>query len=368
MLFHLTDDWELEFAASGAEALEKLAAGKFDVVVSDMRMPGMDGATLLGKICHKYPDIVRIVLSGHADLEMALRAAPVAHQYLLKPCKAGVIQEVVERAGNLRALLGSDNVKYIAGRITELPAAPSIHLALMEKMTDPDATAEDVSKIVEQDPALTARLIQCVNSAFFSTGGRARTVSQAVVKLGFQMVRNLVMTMEVFGSQMTADSSVGLSASAVQAHSLGVSKLAMQMFNAREASDQAFLAGMLHDIGKLLLAVAQPEEYTETRIIMEREQLKDHVAEQEIFQVTHAEIGAYLLGLWGLPYPVVEAVAYHHEPTTVQQVSGLDTLSAIHIADDLVNGREPDQQYLEKLGVEEKYDSWQETARELAPV
>ncbi len=90
--------WEMVFVQSGREALERLAQGDVDVLVTDMRMPEMDGVTLLKRAQEEYPRVVRIVLSGHAELEAALRAIHVAHQFLSKPCEAGVIENVVERA------------------------------------------------------------------------------------------------------------------------------------------------------------------------------------------------------------------------------------------------------------------------------
>jgi DNA-binding NtrC family response regulator len=114
--------WEMEFALGGEAALLAFDSGNFDVVVSDMRMPGMDGATLLTHIRDRSPASVRIILSGHTELEAAIRAIPVAHRFLAKPCDAVALRETLERACTLQDLLSRAEIRRVVSTIGELPS------------------------------------------------------------------------------------------------------------------------------------------------------------------------------------------------------------------------------------------------------
>ena len=366
--------WDMVFASGGETALEEIERAHFDVIVSDMRMPGIDGATLLRQVQEEHPGIVRIVLSGHTELESALRAVPVAHQFLTKPCNPAVLENVIERACNLQTLVGDDVVRRVVGKLEKLPSLPRVYTALTRALVDEQTGAADVARIIEQDMAMCAKVLQLVNSAFFGIGRRITNIEQAVTYLGFNMIKNLTLSVDVFemGHYPTF---AGFSIESVQRHSVLTASLATQILaeDKRQAED-AFMAGMLHDVGKLVLALELPDHVRE--IASRAREARQPVCrmEEEFAGVTHAEIGGYLLGLWGLPYPVVEAVANHHEPSRVPQ-RGLDVLAAVHISDALANeAAVPEDlawsyapvaaEYLESFGLTEKIGSWRKLAGE----
>ncbi len=365
MLFHLTDEWEMEFANGGEEGLEELAEGDFDVVVTDMRMPGMDGAQVLREVNKRYPDIVRIVLSGYAELEAALRTVPVAHQFLIKPCRADLLQDTILRACSLQELLSDETIRKVAGGIEKLPSVPSIYNQLTRALADLETDAKDVAEIIKHDPAMSAKVLQLVNSAFFARSSNVSDIKQAVVRLGFQMVKNLALSIEVFQPQELALSPDRFSIESSQEHAFRTATTASKMFKEKQKVDDAFMAGMLHDIGILLLATELPERLDEALTLAESANLELHEAEYRLFGTTHAEIGAYLLSLWGLPYPIIEAVANHHAPTRVTREGGFDVLSAVYLANHLDQGLPVDVGYLDDLGITGQFDAWQLEANQL---
>ncbi len=363
--------WEMVFALGGEKALEILEQGPFDVIVTDMRMPGVDGSDLLKIVQEKYTNTVRIVLSGYTELQASLRAIPVAHQFLTKPCKPAELENVVERACSLQTLIDDDALQKTIGKIDTLPPLPRMYAALTKALADPDTGADTVAKILEKDMAMCAKLLQLVNSSFFVSAKQITSVQFAVVRLGFQIVKNLVLSLEVFKSNGPIQIE-GFSAENLQQHALLVANVAKQLCSDPQQSEDAFMAAMLHDIGTLIMAMELPNKLKDAIKLSEEEGIALHTAEEKLFGVTHAEIGAYLLGAWGLPYPIVEAVANHHRPTRVLS-HGFCPLSAVYIAECLIEDQEAEEEtpssldlgYLQELGVSDQIEGWRKITEKL---
>ncbi len=361
--------WETAFAQSGQEALNLLAQQAFDVVVSDMRMPGMDGATLLAKVKAAYPQVARIVLSGYSDQAMALRATWVAHQFLNKPCDAATLENMLQRSLDLQDLICNDKIRKIVGKIETLPALPEIYVELNQLLAKEEAPIQKITAILKQDMGICAKLLQIVNSAFFRLARKITSIEEAVTYLGINMVKNLVLATTLFDLAIPSPKLHRL-LQTLQSHCLHVASLSLSIAS-QEAADAAFTAGLLHDIGILVLAIGMPEQLNMALTRAEQEGRPFHQVERELYGTTHAEVGAYLLGLWGLPYPVVEAVANHHEPERVPQ-RDFDLLAAVHIAECLAHetkatefndGSPIDPNYLACLNVADRLETWRDQAR-----
>lgn len=366
--------WNMAFVGSGAEALDALAQEPFDVIVTDMRMPNMDGATLLTHVQERHPGVVRIVLSGHAELETSLRAVPVAHQYLSKPCEPKQLENVIERACSLQALVDEDALRVLVGRVDRLPPRPKVYTRLVGLLAREDVTREQVAELLEQDMAISAKLLQLVNSAFFRLSRQISTVDDAVGYLGFNMIKTLVLAAEVFKQPASMPRVEGISLESLQEHCLLAGRIAARVVPAPELRDDALMAGLLHDVGLLVLVTELPNMTREHVVAACGSGRPLHVEEQEARGVTHAEVGGYLLGLWGLPYPIIEAVTHHHEPQRVPQ-ERFDLVAAVHVADILAQevGFRPAAEpavgspaiakgYLEALGVADRLERWREVA------
>lgn len=366
--------WEMLFAESGKAALEILERETVDVIVTDMRMPKMDGATLLKTVQQRYPRVVRIVLSGHAELETSLRTVPVAHQFLSKPSEPGVIENVIERACNLQSLVNDDIVMRTVGKIDTLPTLPRVYSELMAALANDNSSTDNVARILKQDMAICAKTLQVANSAFFRLPRSIAKIEEAVHYLGLNTIKKITLAVEVF-QQRPGHSRLprGFSMDALQKHALLVGQLSSGFFSERQLKEDAFVVGLLHDIGKLLLAVELPEHFEKVLQEMKQSGCSMHATEQEVWGVTHAEVGGYLLGLWGLPHPIIEAVANHHAPSRVASKE-FGIFAAVHIADALVHdeldSREADAfttnldvSFLDHLGVTDKVDAWRENVR-----
>jgi HD-like signal output (HDOD) protein len=309
------NEWEMVFSIGAEAALEEMRDKSFDVIVSDMRMPGIDGADLLGKVRHQSPATARIVLSGHAEHEAVIRALPVMHQFLSKPCSNQELRSVIARTCALQDFLHTDTIREVVGSIVHLPSPPGVYLELTRALADPKADASKMARIVEADPAMSAKLLQLVNSAYFALSKPARTVQHAVSYLGTSVLKALALSTQVFGTVEGATS--GRVLERLQRDALSTATLARRIVRDGKRGDEAFTAGIVRDIGRLVIAAGLPERFAEIETSARASGRALHHVERECLGATHAEIGAYLLGVWGVPFTITETVAFHHQPSAV---------------------------------------------------
>jgi HD-like signal output (HDOD) protein len=369
----LRQEWEMTFATSGAEALALLEHTPYDVVVSDMRMPDMTGADLLCEVMRRYPRTARLILSGFADRELSMQCAAAAHQFLTKPCDPDTLKTIINRTVELDCWLQNDSLQTLAARLTKLPSLPAVYFELIERLRDPEASLEDIGQIVSRDPAMTAKLLQLVNSAFFGMPREVGSAAEAVMLLGLETVKGLALWMHVFAEYQGATPS-GFSLERLSTHCLSTGILARGIARLEHApalvADEALTAGMLHDVGKLVLAANLPNEYAQVRQRAKAQQVPLIEAEREAFGACHAELGAYVLGLWGLPVAIVEAVAFHHRPGA-SSLTQFSPLTAVHVAN-VLDYQFLDQEadatpsldlaYLARLGLQGRIEAWQDHA------
>jgi len=333
MLRRQRKHWDMVFALGGQAALDLLAVERFDVVVSDMRMPGIDGVTLLRSAKANQPGIVRIILSGHAEREAVFNALPVAHQFLSKPCDTEVLRDVVERACALRTLLQDDQIRTAIGTIERLPSAAQLCADLTQAAARSDVGLAEFASIVEQDPAMAAKVLQLVNSSFFGLARRQTCLWEAVSYLGTELSKDLALSAPVF-EQPKFLPIPGFSLERSQRHALLTARIAQRLLPDKKLKSEAYTAALLHDVGKLVFAVTMPERFAEVLRVRAETGRFDHVVETELLGVTHAEAGAYLMALWGLPLSLVEVVANHHRP---EAAAPSDVLVAVHAASALAH-------------------------------
>lgn len=340
LLFSYRDHWDVDFIRSGEKALRCMAERPYDVVISDMRMPGMDGAELLENVRRKYPGSVRIILSGQSDDQVGLDALGPAHQYFAKPCDPQLLKATIGRLTDLRARIGDDAMLDVVSRVESLPSLPEAYQQFVDELASQEPSIERVAEIVSQDLAMTAKVSQLVSSTIFELTDPISDPRKAVRFLGLKHLQPLARSAHVFSS-LTQPDLRDLEFQGLSEHSLAVAELAREVARVlsedAQLSDDAYLAGMLHDVGKLVMAVGYRQPYQQ--LLDEARESKASLwqLERETWATTHADIGAYLCGLWGLPDAIVQAVAFHHEPSLASESRGVTPLTAVHIADVLVH-------------------------------
>ena len=368
MLYAFRKDWDMVFVTSGQRALEMLSESHFDVLVTDVRMPQMSGIQLLSEVLERHPQVLRIVLSGMADKEITLPSVLLAHQYLDKPCDPQILRATVERTFNLRVMLSNPELKELVSRIHSLPSIPIVYTQLIQALQSTDVPPHEIGRIISLDLAMTAKILQLVNSAFFGIRRHITNPTEAVIYLGADTVKALALTISVF-SQFDTSKTPDFSIEALRDRGMTVATLARQIARSMNLSksslEDAFLGGLLHELGKLVLACNYPEQYQEVLKQAQEDSIPIREAELRVFGATHAEVGAYLLWLWGLPDAVTDIVAHYQNPSPGESTR---SLIAVHVANGLSEaGEEPaiDRDCLRAMGLIEHLAEWKEIGEEI---
>lgn len=335
---YVSEEWNPFFAENGKEALELLEKQPIDIILTDIYMPGMDGEQLLNTVKEKYPQTIRLILTGQPDNEKALQATRYAHQVIEKPFDYENLKLRIEKSLFLKNYLQNDNLtKQITG-IGNLPSLPSLFIKLEKVLKTPDVSMQKVGEIISQDIAMTAKILQMVNSGFYSLPAKISNPYQAVQMLGINIIKSIVLYLNLFSTANTPKD-IPFSLDDLWNHSYRVGiasrELLRKQVNDRQMLDDAFVAGILHDIGKLVLLKVK-DYYKMVYDKMRDKGMNFLMAEYELFGTSHAEVGAYLLSVWGLPYSIIEAVAFHHIPSLINE-NEFSVLSSVHLANAFVH-------------------------------
>jgi len=320
LLFDAPDEWEIHFAQSGEEALRLLASAPFDVLVTDMRMPEMDGAALLARARAAFPTVVRIVLSGHTEAEAAQRAMPLAHEFLSKPCEPEVLIDALDRALVLTRRFTDGALRRALGTVGSLPARPETFARVDRAITE-GASLERVAELLEHDLAVATKVLHVANTAFYSRLRRVTSLEDAVRVLGLATTRAVVLGVETLESFRVP---AWLDLDAMHAHALEVGALAARLAPTDHRAE-ALLGGLLHDVGELLIATYFAEAGQRAAELQRREKIHRGEAELRVLGFDHADIGGYLMRLWHLSSEVASAVERHHR-------AGLEDRGVVELA------------------------------------
>lgn len=351
-------EWEFEFAQSGEIALEIMARAACDVIISDMRMSKMDGAELLASIQDLYPSTTRIILTGQADRNSLIRALGVTHRFLGKPCEPEELRACLERVASVRKRLTHPRLRALVGNLNALPPVPTVYQEFLREIQQEGTSIARVADIVEKDPSIAAKVLQIANSTVFSSGRTTGSIRVAASMVGFDVLRALVLAASVFSSEKDESNTEWLAR--LQEHSLRVAMTAQLMLPEGKIRDAGYTAGLLHDIGYVVFRLAAQND---NKVPSNAENIE--VLQEARWKISHAEVGAYLIGTWGLPMEIVEAVAYH-EGFSADTASDLCTLS-IYVAERVVeqlDANEPiananlDWAGMEAAGVDATVKEW----------
>lgn len=366
--------WNMEFVEGGAQALERLQNATFAIVVTDMRMPGIDGAELLKEVARRSPQTVRIILSGQSDQAGILKAADCAHQFLAKPCDPNVLLGRLAQVFALRDRLANPTVMRLSAAVQSLPSLPGVYQTLVREVQSSFSSINRVGEIMSQDIAMSAKLLHLTISSFFSTSQTVSNPAQAATLMGLDLLKSLVLTEGVISNDGRANR-IDAELQHLTRHSIAVGEWAKAIAQAEHCDsrcvEEAFAAGLLHDLGKLVLMASLPEQFAQLRQRVASERREALEVEREIFGATHPEVGACLLGLWGLPPSIIDAIADHHHPRASSQRE-FSPLTAVHVADafsyecfelsrsagDRTMRTHLDIEYLAGLGLTDRLPAW----------
>ncbi|KGJ89861.1 HDOD domain-containing protein [Colwellia psychrerythraea] len=348
--------WQMLFADSADKALKILAQEPVDFIISDMRMPGMNGAELLEEVAILHPHIVRIILSGHSDEEAAKKASFVAHQWFNKPCQPEILEQVLNHIYLIRRSLPNPNVQQVVGKIKTLPSPPKVYMSLNASLNDETVDMQKIARIIAEQPALVAKILQLTNTSFFSNGKQVESLTEAITRLGIDLVCCIVIAAETYAK---IDDIPGYSIEEEQNHCLSTARLAASMVEP-SLRRETILVGLLHNIGKFILYEVSPQAmsvYIEKRIVG-----ADNIElEQQLFDADHTQLAGYLLHLWNFSYKLIENIVLHHQPLKLSQ-GDFGSGAAVYIASRLLRKQKVDQTFIEHFDIADKVELWKDKA------
>jgi HD-like signal output (HDOD) protein/CheY-like chemotaxis protein len=337
-------DWRVAVALSGEAALEILDRQTIDVLVTDLNMPGLSGRSLLTEIARRHPAVLRIVLTAEADPHDMMAIVAASHAVLCKPCPGDLLISRITRAAGLRRFLDQAEARALVSGLPNLPALPRTYLALHAEMERAEPSESRIVAIIDADPPVAAQFLHVANSAYFAPRAPIQRTLAAVRALGYDIVRAVVLERGIIAQFDPARLPPAFDGAALWSHSFQVAALARKIATINGCGaierDAAFTAGLLHDLGWLIVAANRPVAYQAiAKAPRDLPAAERADIERRCAGATHAEFAAYLLGLWGLPDKIVEAVAYHHAPLAhIGPAIGCDgALLAVHIANALVD-------------------------------
>ncbi len=368
MLKGTRNEIDAVFVDNGDDAVEMLRMGAYDVVITDIGMPGMSGLEMLEIIADRHPDMARLILSDRTGRSDTLRAAGLAHQYLSKPCDPDGLRTAIQRSVRMREELADPELRRLAGGARTLPSVPDLYHQINAELASDDPSVAKVGEIISHDPAMSVKILQIVNSSFFGLRRVVTDIGQATTLLGLDTISSLVLGVGVFRTAPSDPVSASM-VNHVYESSLEIASAAKRIAQLAGADrplvEEAYLAGLIQDIGILALASNWPARWRQ----VDRSALD--LSEHSIFGTTHAAFGAYLASLWGLPDSLIEAIRFHNDPAGPPTESGFTSLVALHAARAIINGGfdpatvSSQTKYLEVIGMTGELPQWIDAIREM---
>ena len=371
----LGDSWIVVGAPTGSAAMAEAQKQQFDVVVANYQLPELDGAELLNRLRVSNPKTLRFIAAAENLKDQVVCHVLGGHQFLAVPFDGETLKSSIERSLTVDYGM-SNSMRDLVGRIRTLPTIPSLYLEIVNALKNPNASTEEVGAIIAKDMAMTTKLVQVLNSAYFGLPRTITDPTEAVGILGFETVKSLTMTVKLL-SQYDKVKPVYFSIDSIWRHSTNVARTARVMAlletGDNDCSGIAYTAGLMHDLGKVILAANFDEQYQGAHNVARKQQIPLWEVEKDIFGASHGEIGAYLLNLWGMSPEVVKVAALHHDPLRAGDTE-FTPLTAVHVANSLeyegnveVDGLPApvlDADYLKQLGLETRVELWRMARRD----
>ncbi|NRY63737.1 HDOD domain-containing protein [Clostridium beijerinckii] len=323
--------YDVYIANGGREALDILEKNHIDLIVSDMRMPEMDGYELLKRVKLLYPEVTRLILSGFTDEKTVFKSIynNLAKLFITKPWKKDDFRRAIDEVFKTEELLHNNISLNHIKEMGKLPTIPSVLQEISDVVEHDDHNIDRIVRLIEADITLSSEVLRIINSAFY--GIKTASIKTAVLSLGLVNLKAIMATAEVFKSGNDF-----YNKNEIWEHSNLTNKILIELYNkalGKKIPDYYGTAGLLHDIGKVAFFKIYDKEYDDIYKLAADKSLGEiSTLEKEKFKIDHEELGGYLLQWWDIPYAIVESALYHHNPM-LSSDANRELVSMIYIAD-----------------------------------
>ncbi len=223
VLYKMRSKWDMDFASTSEQALEKMENGSFNAVVASLHMTGISGIQLFEILQESHPETARVFVSDSGEMKTLIEALGTAHQFLVKPVDPVILKNTILRVMALREYLQDNHLKAVINKIKSLPTQPEIHLELLQAIST--ESIREIGKIIEKNPSIAAKILQLVNSPFFGLKSHINSIFQAVALLGVDTLKALVLSLEIF-SKFQVSGSLSKELDEIFSHSIDVASYA----------------------------------------------------------------------------------------------------------------------------------------------
>lgn len=367
LLHSMRNTWEIKFANSGAQALNYLENESFDIIITDVRMPEMDGVELLKKVKERFPGIVRIILSGHSETNMIIKSINVTHTYLSKPCEAEILKNTIRNLLELKKIIPDNQLRNTLSEISIIPSSPHQYQALISELVSPSVSIETLTSIIKHDMGMTAKILQLLNSAFLGTKKKYYYIDDAIKLFGIDMLKSLFLSENIVScfqeqSIFTQNFDHLITTSIKRAQYAGTIALSKKLD--KKTISNVYLAAFLLDIGKIIIYTYLPDAYIKISDLVNIHKMEYLTAEKEILGVDEYAVGSYLIKLWGFTEEIVKTFNYYATPLKCPPTY-FNEISCVHIANALLyksNEDTPDrirsEEFLKQINKFDKLDTY----------
>ncbi|MEM9160515.1 MAG: HDOD domain-containing protein, partial [Verrucomicrobiota bacterium] len=372
VLARKSDQWVIEYSNNPQQSLQSALQSPPDILIADYEMPQLNGIELLKAVEQKRPQVERFIVADPEEKDILDAGIGSSFHFLPKPCSGDFLISEIQRALAIESWLGNKRTKEIVGKMGEFPSLPPMYLKVMNALNSKNASAANIGKAIASDLAISAKIMQVVNSSYFGLDAKVSDITHAVSILGIDTVKNLVLAIQVFGKLGKSKDQLALT-DQLWHHSMSVATAAKRIMQYetgdRKLAEEAYTAGLFHDIGKLVMINAVSDEFESARKLARKKGIPLWQAESETIGCTHADTGAYLLGRWGMPVNVVEAASLHHEPvntfgSTFSHLAAVHAANALtwenHFGSDSNPEAQADERFITEIGRSQSWAAWQE--------
>jgi HD-like signal output (HDOD) protein len=299
---------------------------------------------LLNEISRRFPGVVRLIRYAPEDKSLLRGFVGWPPCHLTQQMDSRETEAGLAAAFQVAEWMAKPAIKALIPNMGRLPTVPELYTKVMDLLASPYASAKEVGQLIARDPALTVKMLQTVNSAVFALASPVTNAVEAVMFLGTERTKALIL-MANTSLHFDLSACEGFSQDEFWRHSLTTAELARSIVQMEsqdaKLAEEAFTAGLLHDVGKLLFAANYTQKYSQMLAVARNQRMTDGEAERLTFGASHAELGACLLGTWGLPLNFLRAISWHHLPSDSGE-RGFSLLTAVHAANALDHANHDD--------------------------